>query len=40
MFGLAFLSSFAMPIVSYCIINLQFAYYAKEVDPEWETTAI
>ena len=37
MFLLALMSSFAMPIVSFCITKLQFAYYAKDVDPDWES---
>jgi hypothetical protein len=39
MFILAFCAAWAMPIVAYCIIKLQFIYYGHEMNPEWESEA-
>jgi len=36
---LATLSSFAMPVISYIIIQLQFSYYEKGIEADWEDNA-
>ena len=33
---LALVASFAMPVVATLIIRLQWAYYDRYTDPEWE----
>jgi len=39
MLFLSILSALAMPVVSYVIINLQYAYWDKGVEDDWEDRA-
>lgn len=36
MIFMSFLSSLAMPVLSFIIINLQYAFFAKGVEDDWE----
>lgn len=33
----AFLNSFTLPVIAYLIIQLQFIYYSKETNENWES---
>ena len=40
MICLALVASTAMPGVAYFIIGMQYAYYSRDINPDWESDAI